>query len=100
MCHAYIGVGAEALGAVACGASLDADPGEGLVVDDDLGVGLVVLEEDVVAGLVLLDQRVLENEGLGLATHDDVLYAAYLTHQEACLGALHLTLEVAADASA
>ena len=29
------------------------------MMDHDLGVGLVVLEEDVVAGLVLLDQGIL-----------------------------------------
>ena len=59
MCHTDIGVRAEVYRPIPCRSTLDTHTGEGLMMDHDLGVGLVVLEEDVVAGLVLLDQGIL-----------------------------------------
>ena len=80
-------------------AALDADAGEGLVADDDLGIGLVVLEKDVVAGLMFLDEGVLEDKGLSFGAHDDILDTADLAHQKAGLRAGYVALEVATDAA-
>ena len=59
VCHTDVGVRTEVYRPVPSGSTLDTYPGEGFMMDHDLGVGLVVLEEDVVAGLVLLDQGIL-----------------------------------------
>ena len=64
--HPHVGIRAEAHGTIVGRAALDADTGEGFVTDDDLGIGLIVLEQDIVARLVLLDEGVLEDEGFGL----------------------------------
>ena len=97
--HTDVGVRAEAHRAIVGGAALDADAGEGLVADDDLGIGLVVLEKDVVAGLMLLDEGVLEDKGLSFGAHDDVLDTTDLAHQKAGLRAGYVALEVATDAA-
>ena len=47
------------------------DPGEPLLADDDGRVGLVVLQLDVVPRLVLLDEAVLEKQGVHLGGHHD-----------------------------
>ena len=99
VCHADVGVRAEAHRAIVGGAALDADAGEGLMADDDLGIGLVVLEKDVVAGLMLLDEGVLEDKGLSFGAHDDVLDTTDLAHQKAGLRAGYVALEVATDAA-
>ena len=51
----------------------DHEPRVGLVRAEDVGVGLGVLEDDVVPGPVPLDQGVLEDQGLDLGRgHDEV----------------------------
>ena len=99
VCHTYVGIRAEAHRAIVGGTALDADAGEGLMADDDLRIGLVVLEKDVVAGLMLLDEGVLEDKGLSFGAHDDVLDTADLAHQKAGLRAGYVALEVATDAA-
>ena len=51
----------------------------------DPGIGLGILQEDVVAGLVLLDEVVLQQQGIGLRVHDGVLRVGDLGHEDACL---------------
>ena len=51
--------------------------------DADPGVGLAVLQEDVVAGLVLLDEVVFQQQGVGLGLHDGVLHVRYPADQQA-----------------
>ena len=80
VCHPDVGIWTEAYRAILGRAALDTDTGEGFVADDDLGIGLVVLEQDIVAWLVLLDEGVLEDEGFGLRSYDNILYTTYLAH--------------------
>ena len=66
--------GTEIEGPVALDAAGHQDAWKGLVDGQlDAGVGLVVPEEDVVLGLVSLDQVVLESQGLHLVVDDDAL---------------------------
>ena len=60
-------------------------PREFLRRDDDPGIGLGVLQEDVVAGLVLLDQVVFQQQRVGLRIHDAELGVGDLGHQHAGL---------------
>ncbi len=72
--------------------------GEG---DLDVGVGLVVAQQDVEARLALLDEIVLEREGLMLVGHRDVIHVDRLAHQRAGLGvSLRRSQEVGAHAGA
>ena len=52
----------------------------------DPGIGLGVLEEDVVLGLVLLDEVVFQQEGVGLGIHHGKLCVGNLAYQDARLG--------------
>ena len=70
-----------------------------LVRDSDDGVGLPVLQVDVVAGAVLLDEIVLEQERLVLASTDDVVDRIDLLHQHRGLH-VFVAVEVRADAVA
>ena len=68
-------------------------------MNDDLGIGLIIFKQDVVARLVLLNQGILQNESLSFRAHDDIFDASYLTHKQPSLRALYISLEVAADTS-
>jgi hypothetical protein len=60
------------------------DPHAGKVLVDgdlDVWIGLVVLEGDVEAGAVLLDQVVLEDQRLGLGAHHDGVHVGHPPHQ-------------------
>ena len=59
MRHTRTGIRAKAQRAILLRTALYTDTGEGFVMDDDLGISLVVLEENVVAGLMLLDEGIL-----------------------------------------
>ena len=61
---------------------------EVLAPHHDPGVGLVVLEQDVVARLQSLDERILQQQGVGFAVDDDVTDFDDLLHQYAHLGAV------------
>jgi len=76
----------EIPGAVLLHAAREEHPRIGLVGDADPGVGLAVLEEDVVMGLVLLDEVVLQQQGVRLAVDHGVLQVGNLAHQDAGLG--------------
>ena len=49
------------------------------------GIGLGILQEDVVAGLVLLDEVVLQQQGVGLRIHHRVLRVGDLGNEDARL---------------
>ena len=66
--------------------------------DLDVGIGLVVAEADVVPGPVLLDEGVLEEQGLELGVRDDRFDLAVGPQQRLGLGALGPRPEVRGDA--
>ena len=72
-------------------------PGKGLLLDADPGVGLVVLEQHIVFGLVLLDQVVLEQQGICLGSDHDVIDPCDLGHQDTGLAAVVGLGEVGRD---
>jgi hypothetical protein len=77
----HVGVRAEVFGPVLLDGPGLEDAGEALIFDADVGVGLVVAEVDVVAGLELLDLIVFEDERLHLRVrHNDVDVHGLLDH--------------------
>ena len=83
--------GAEVVAAVFDDFAGDGDARPCVIGDLGAQVGFVVLETDVVAGLVLLDQVVLEDQRFFLAAGDDGVEVTHPLHQEA-----HLEAAVAA----
>ena len=80
---------------VACGV----DAREAFLADDDGRIGLVVLEFDVVSGLVLLDEVVLEEQGVHFSLHHDESDVGDLLDEEPCLSVLvGLLVEIARNA--
>ncbi len=61
-------------------------PGELLAGDANPGIGLGILEENVVLGFVLLDEVVLQKEGIGLGIHYGELGVGNLAYQDAGFG--------------
>ena len=57
--HPRVRIWAKAQRAVLLRTALDTYAREGLVADDDLGVGLIILKEDIIPRLMLLDEGVL-----------------------------------------
>ena len=94
-------VGAEVGGAVLAQAPRDVDARVLLAGQLDVGVGLVVAQQDVEARLVLLDQVVLERQRFLLVVDQDVVDVARLGDQGAGLDVGQaLVGEVAAHARA
>ena len=60
----------------------------------DAGVGLSVLEQHVVARVVLLDETVLKQQRVLLGVDHGVAYVAYLRYEHLGLVAVHLLVEV------
>ena len=60
------------------------------------GIALVVLQEDVIVGLVALDEGVFQHQGLKLAAGDDDVEVRHLFHHGGHLGQM-LPVEIAAD---
>ena len=83
-------VGAEAL---VDGARLE-DAGEILVRHADTGVGLAVLQQHVVARIVLLDEAVFEQQGVFLRVDDRITDVVNLRHQHLGLVSVHLFVEI------
>ncbi len=81
-------VGPEVLRTVAAELARGLDAREILVADLDPRVGLVILEQDVVARLETFNQRVLQQQGVGLGVHDDMSDLDDLLHQHTHLGAV------------
>ena len=57
-----------------------------LIGNLDEGIGLVILEHDIVLGLVLLDEVDLKKQGLNIGLSDDKLKIHNLRYQGFCLG--------------
>ena len=57
-----------------------------LIGNLDEGIGLVVLEHDIVLGLVFLDEVDLKKQGLNIGLSDDKLKIYNLRYQRFCLG--------------
>ena len=64
----------------------DDEAGIALIGNLDEGIGLVVLEHDIVLGLVLLDQVDLKKQGLNIGLGDDKFKIHNLRYQRFCLG--------------
>ena len=98
MRRAHGWVRTEVFRAVVDLASGKKDARESLFLDTDPRIGLVVLEHDVVARLVLLDHRVLQQQRLRLRVDDAVFEVGDFAHEDARLARL-LLIEIAADAA-
>ena len=83
-------VGARSAHDVAC---LE-DARKGFGRDDNGGVCLVILEQDVVARLVALDEVVLEQEGVLLRAHYDILDVGDVLHEHRRLRRLVGVVEI------
>ena len=66
-----VGVGSEIFGAIFFDTPGGEDARKALVLDTDVGIGLVVLEVDVVARLELFDEVVFQDQRFGLGVGDD-----------------------------
>ena len=88
------GVRAEVLPLHLASAAMDADARMLVRGDDDPGVGFVVSQQHVIARLVLLDQVVLEDQGLGLGVSDGDLDIGDLAHQGAGLDVVDVGAKV------
>ena len=78
-------VRAEIHGAVFHYATRKEHPRIGLGSDANPGISLAVLEEDVVAGFVLLYQIVLEQQCVSFAVHHRILHVGNLADKQAGL---------------
>ena len=78
--------------------AVEAQAREGVPGDHQVGVGLVVAEQDVVARREALDEIVLEQQRLGLRARGGDLDARHLRHHHLDARAQALLLEVGADA--
>jgi hypothetical protein len=65
------------------GAAVEGDAREGVLRELDVGIGLVVPEQDVVLRPQALDQVVFEDERLGLGAHHRGVDAHHLRHHHA-----------------
>ena len=84
-----VGVGSEVLCAVALELADEGEPREGVLpVDPHAEVVLVVAKPDVPLRSVLLDERVLEEEGLLLALRADHVHVPDFGHQVLHAGAV------------
>ncbi len=86
--HHHRAVGTEILRPVARQLARGLHAGKMLPADHDPRIGLVVLEQDVVTRLKALDQRVFQQQGVGLAPHDDMADLDDLLHQHTHLRAV------------
>ena len=82
-CVHYRAVRAEVARAVLLHPAGEEHPGEGLGGDAYPGVGFAVFEQNVVAGLELLDEVVFEQQGVRLAVDHRVLNIRNLAYQDA-----------------
>ena len=95
---AHRGIRTEILRPIVYFATGEEDSWEGFFLNTDPRIGLVVLEHDVVARLVLLDHCVFKQQRLRLRVDDAVFKVSDLAHQDARLAEL-LLIEITADAA-
>ena len=94
-----VGEGAEVARALGEGAAVVGQARVFVCGELDVGVGLVVAEEDVVARRQALDEVVLEDQGLGLGAGGGDVHAQHLRHHHGDARAGDGLLEVAGDAA-
>jgi hypothetical protein len=92
------GIGTVVEGAVLDDPASSEYPGILVVGDSDYRIRLTVLEVDVVPGMVLLDEVVLQKERLVLVVGDQVVYTCDLTYQVASLD-VSITGKIGADSA-
>lgn len=97
-CQLHIGIGAVVFRAVVNDLAGEKHPRKRLVAHRNPGVGLVVFEQYVVAGLVLLDKAVFEVQGIFFAAYNGVFDVADITHQHGGAQRFVLLVEIGADA--
>src|SRR5690242_17896488 len=79
--------GAEIDGTVFAQASRDVDAGKFLEGGEaDVRISLVVAEQDIELGLILLDEIIFEREGFAFVIHNDVIHIGNFAHQRAGFG--------------
>lgn len=83
VCVLYGGVRAIIFRAVFDIASGQEDPWKRFVGDADPGIGLVILQQNVVMRLKLLDQIVFQKKGILLRFHQGVVHICDMLHQGA-----------------
>ena len=82
MHHFHVGVRTKVFTAILAHLTGREDPREALLFQHEEWVGFVVLELDVVDGLVFLDHAVLQQQGIGLRGGDDPLDVADFFNQK------------------
>ena len=92
-------VGPEIPGSVPGHFAGQGEPGVLLLdAEADVGIALAVLEQDVVPGLMALDEGALQHQGLKLGLHHDHVKVVDLSHHGPCLFVVTaLVLKVLAD---
>ena len=61
-----------------------------LTAQDNPGIGLIVLEQNIIARLMCLDQRVFQKQSILLATNDNMADGADLLNEHTNLGGMIL----------
>ena len=84
--RAHIWIGTEIKAAILFDLARDNKTGIALIGNLDEGIGLIVLEHDIILGLVLLDEVDLKKQGLNIGLSDDKLKIHNLRYQGFCLG--------------
>ena len=84
--RSHIRIGTEIETAILFDLARDDEARIALIGNLDEGIGLVVLEHDIVLGLVLLDEVDLKKQGLNIGLGDDKFKIHNLRYQRFCLG--------------
>ena len=95
MCHCHTGIGTIIIAPRGVNRTGYKYPREQLSCHHNTRVTLIIFEENIVFGLVGLDQIVFEQKSITLACYDNVFYIYNLSNQLACFSIGVLLLEVA-----
>ena len=91
--HMHVGVWAVILGTTTpLDPASEKDPRILLLGDTYPRIGLIVLEQDIVARTILLDERIFEMQSILLATDHNILQVGNIAHQHARLGRIVVLL--------
>ena len=82
----YVRIGTEIEATIFFDLARDDETRIALIGNLDEGIGLVVLEHDIVLWLILLDEIDLEKQGLNIGLSNDKLKIHNLRYQSFCLG--------------
>lgn len=84
--RSYIWIGAEIETTILFDLARNDEAWIALIGNLDEGIGLIILEHDIVFGLVLLDEVDLKKQGLNIGLSDDKFKIHNLRYQRFCLG--------------